>query len=99
MSPRVLIVEPYADLRASIAAILRREHYTCDTAASADAARAELGQSDYQYVIVELDMADQLGLVKSPMIVLTDTYVQGTGSVASLRKPFGRDELMARLNN
>jgi ActR/RegA family two-component response regulator len=97
MFPRVLIVEPHADLCASIAATLRREHYTCATAATADDARIALRRANYEFVIVDLHDAAAIGPVTSQLILLTESDLYARGDVATLRKPFGRDELMARL--
>jgi DNA-binding response OmpR family regulator len=68
---RVLVIEPYPDLRAEIAATLRREHFVCDAVATPDEATVAL--NEYQYVVVDVDSAGDLaGLPRSTeMIPLT----------------------------
>jgi len=101
MSPTVLIVEPHADLRAEIVATLRREHYTCDAAASAHHAKLHLDRQSYAYVVVDMDaIAGELVSAIDPrshVILLTDPDTDTViGADATLQKPFGRDELIAR---
>ena len=47
MVPRVLVIEPYPDLRLAIALTLQREHYACDAVADVEEAAHELGRHDY----------------------------------------------------
>jgi DNA-binding response OmpR family regulator len=103
MVPRVLVLEPYADLRVEIAATLRREHYACDVVATAADAALKLDQRTYAYVVVDLDTTDVGALVTaidpaSQVILLTNDDDQTMG-YTELRKPFGRDELIARLTS
>ena len=104
MYPRVLIVEPHADLRAEIAAVLRREHYVCDTFASAADAAPELKRRKYAHLLVDGDTYDwnadvMLLARREGLIVMTqDELVERRAMPRhTLRKPFGRDELIKEL--
>jgi DNA-binding response OmpR family regulator len=96
MVPRVLVLEPHADLRALIASVLQREHFDCDAVSSAAEATLELRRHDYAYVLVDLDTFDSKALVAgidpASQVILLTTEAHDRG----LRKPFGRAELMAR---
>jgi DNA-binding response OmpR family regulator len=99
MVPRVLVLEPYSDLSALIAATLQREHYVCDVVSTAADAALELRRHDYAYVVVDLETVDSTALMagidpSAQVILLTnEAHEQG------LRKPFGRAELLARFAN
>ena len=96
MVPRVLVLEPYSDLSALIAATLQREHYECDVVATAADAALELRRHDYAYVVVDVDTLDSRALVAgidpSSQVILLTTEAHDKG----LRKPFGKAELLAR---
>ena len=96
MVPLVLVLEPYSDLRALIAATLQREHYECDVVATAADAALELRRHHYAYVVVDVDTADSgavmAGIDPSSRLILLTNEPHEHG----LRKPFGRAELMAR---
>ena len=101
MVPKVLVIEPYADLRMEIAAILRRAHFVCDTAATAEAAAVELDQRAYAFVVGVVDTMASLASTFDPssrLIVMTDSEARDFGGHTTLRKPFGRDELISRMN-
>lgn len=103
MVPRVLVLEPHADLRALIASVLQREHFDCDVVSTAAEATLELRRHDYAYVVVDLDTLDSNALVAgldpaAQVILLTDGENEKDG-YPELRKPFGRAELMARFTN
>lgn len=83
MVPRVLVIEPYPDLREAIALTLRREHYTCDAVAAVTEAEAQICRHDYSCVVVD---ADATGAVVASLDPATH--------VVALPKPFGRDELL-----
>ena len=83
MVPRVLVIEPYNDLREAIALTLRREHYACDAVSSVSDAAFEIGRHNYACVVVD---ADATGDVVSSL--------DPSAHVVSLSKPFGRDELI-----
>ena len=83
MVSRVLIIEPYPDLRLAIALTLRREHYTCDAVADVEEAAQELGRHDYACIVVDRDATGQ-----------AVTSLDPSAHVVSLAKPFGRDELI-----
>jgi len=80
---RVLVIEPYADLRMEIAATLRREHYPCDAVADVADAAQEIGRHGYEHIVVDGDSMRALVASLDP-----------AAHVISLRKPFGRDELI-----
>ena len=84
MVPRVLVIEPYSDLREAIALTLRREHYTCDTVADVSDAALRIGRHDYAHIVVDGDTTGELVATLDP-----------SAHVVSLHKPFGRDELIA----
>lgn len=106
MVPNVLVVEPYADLRAGIVAVLDRLDYVCDAVATADQAALRLHEHDYAYVVVDIDddTAEPLAeLVTSldahaNVILITDCDPRDVRSHdhAVLRKPFAREELVAQ---
>jgi CheY-like chemotaxis protein len=83
MVPRVLVIEPYADLRMEIAATLRREHYPCDAVAEVSEAAGEIGRHKYEHIVVDGDSMGELVASLDP-----------GAHVISLAKPFGRDELI-----
>jgi DNA-binding response OmpR family regulator len=101
MVPRVLVLEPYPDLRMEIAATLRREHYACDVVSTAADAALQLDQRTYAWVVVDLDTLDSskllAGIDPTSHVVLLTGDEQSESGHAALRKPFGRDELIARL--
>lgn len=80
---RVLVIEPYADLRLEIAATLRREHYRCDAVADVADAAKEIARHGYEHIVVDGDSMRALVASLDP-----------AAHVISLRKPFGRDELI-----
>ncbi len=83
MVPRVLVIEPYTDLRMEIAATLRREHYPCDAVADVSDAVLEIGHHQYEHIVVDGDSMGELVASLDP-----------GAHVISLAKPFGRDELI-----
>lgn len=83
MVPRVLIIEPYRDLREAIMLTLRREHYACDAVAEVADAAQEIRRHDYACVVVDGDGTGELVASLDPAT-----------HVVSLAKPFGRDELI-----
>lgn len=83
MVPRVLVIEPYPDLRTVIALTLRREHYPCDAVADVADAAHEIGRHGYEHIVVDGDATGKLV-----------TSLDPGAHVISLVKPFGREELM-----
>jgi DNA-binding response OmpR family regulator len=98
MVPSVLVVEPYADLRAGIVSTLERRDYVCDAVATPEAAALMLREHHYAYVVVDVDApqaTDELVSSlshESNVILITDA----DDDEQMLRKPFSRDELLAR---
>lgn len=97
----VLVVEPYADFRSEIVALLTREHYRCDGAASAHDAMLKIRDHDYAYILLDIDQAGAPDLLAShpigEVILISENTREGDGRYAVLRKPFARDELLASL--
>ena len=52
MSPAVLIVEDYPDLRLALSETLQRHAYTCDCALSVDEALLKLQQGEYAAILI-----------------------------------------------
>ena len=101
MFPKVLVIEPFTDLRLEIAATLRREHYACDAVATAAEGAAELDARPYEFVVVDLESTGDFTTTFAPtanVIVLTEDESY-RGSFPTLLKPFTRDELIARFTN
>lgn len=84
MVPRVLVIEPYSDLREAIVLTLRREHYPCDAVAGVDDAAKEIVRHDYGCVVVDEETTGEMVASLDP-----------AAHVVALSKPFGRLELLA----
>ena len=102
MPPTVLVIEPYADLRSEIAAALRREHYVCEAVGNTAEAMLKLRGGQFSYVVLDEDVGDLGKLVAaidpaSELLMLSESEGPGWPGHSSLRKPFGRAELVARL--
>lgn len=101
MVPSVLVVEPYADLRAGIVSTLQRGNYLCDAVATPGDAALMLRDHDYAYVVVDVDVPDATSELVSSLcaasnvILITDEDRNAVEGEHVLRKPFGRDELLA----
>jgi DNA-binding response OmpR family regulator len=105
MSPNVLVVEPYADLRAGIVAALQKLALSCDAVATAGDAVLKLHDHDYTYVVLDIDetggtsMDDLVSSLNAHenLILITDSDPRDvrSGDAAVLRKPFAREELIA----
>lgn len=96
----VLVIEPFADLRLEIAAALRSADFSCSAVATAEEGAAHLESRAYSHLVVDSDlMGDYVAAVSpsSHVIVLTEDDASDVRGYATLRKPFGRDELMKRL--
>jgi len=105
MVPTVLVVEPYADLRAGIVSTLKRLSLDCDAVATPDDARLKLRDHDYAWVVVDVDSPDPTTELvssidkRSRVILITDADPRERRAHPRhpmLRKPFGRDELLAQ---
>lgn len=107
MSPYVLVVEDYADLRSAIVAALVRSHYDCDSAGSSEDAIVKLQKHDYAAILI----APKLPITDDPVmhyiaenrpddmrkvIVMCDPATATPGCV-QLEKPFTNSTLLARL--
>ena len=83
MVSRVLVIEPYPDLREAIMLTLRREHYACDAVAEVSEAAPGIGRHDYEHIVVDGETTGELVASLDP-----------SAHVVALAKPFGRDELI-----
>jgi DNA-binding response OmpR family regulator len=101
MVSSVLVVEPYADLRAGIVSALQKRDYICDAVATPDAAALMLRDHDYAYVLVDVDQPQPTTELVSSLsadsnvILITDDDAT-VSEHHLLRKPFSRDELLAQ---
>ncbi len=106
MVSQVLVVESYADLRAGIVAALQRDSYECDAVATPAAAMLKLREHDYAYVVVDIDSPESsdafvasLGPNANVILISEDEDASDKNQThfTTLRKPFSRDELRARM--
>jgi DNA-binding response OmpR family regulator len=101
MSPMVLVVESYPDLRAGIVAALRRCEYECDAVATPEAAVLKLREHDYAYYVIDLDSPDSteelVASFESDAKVILISEDDEPNRFPTLRKPFSRDELLAQV--
>jgi DNA-binding response OmpR family regulator len=103
MVSQVLVVESYADLRAGIVSALQRSSYECDAVATPAAAILKLREHDYAYLVVDVDSPESTDAFVASLdpsanvILISDVEDASDGHFATLRKPFSRDELMARM--
>ena len=101
--PHVLVVEPYADLRAGIVAALQRMEYSCDAVDSAGAAALKLSDRKYEYVLLDIDdysvpmseLMSSLDEHANLILITCEPRDARAGDHAVLRKPFAREELVA----
>lgn len=106
MSPTVLVVEDYPDLRFAIADTLSREHYDCDCVGTSDAAIAKLREHRYEVIL----LAPRLPISSDPVmhflqehqpgempkvVLMTDPGV--VSDCRTLSKPFNPSELLGKL--
>jgi DNA-binding response OmpR family regulator len=104
MVPTVLVVESYPDLRAGIVDVLQRSHFDCDAVDTPNAATLKLRENDYAYVLIDVDSAEATDDFLSSfdpdanVILISDADPRDArpNRFAMLRKPFSRDELMAK---
>ena len=98
--PTVLVIEPYEDLRDGIVTTLQRRDYLCHTVDTRAAAALMLRKNDYAYVVVDADVpeltSELVSLLSPQSSVILITEDEASESEHVLRKPFGRDELLAQ---
>jgi len=101
MATQVLVVEPYADFRREIVAMLTQERYRCDAVSSAHDAMLKIREHDYAYILLDVDSNDVSDFLDShpagEVILISENDREPGASYPVLRKPFARDELLARL--
>ena len=107
MSPSVLVVEDYADLREAIASALSREKYECVCASSSEDAVVKLRDNEYSAILI----APRVPIAEDPVIhylaenkpgemrkviVMSDPGTVTAGCTL-LAKPFTNAAMMARI--
>lgn len=111
MSPSVLVVEDYADLRSAIVTALSRDEYTCDDVSNAAAAIEMLRGHHYQTIL----LSPTLPIIDDPVmhylalhqpqelqnvVLMTNPEVDDVATPDELRvlaKPFNHEQLLAKL--
>lgn len=106
MVPNVLVVEPYADLRAGIVAVLERLDLDCNSVSTASDAMLKLTNRNYAHVVVDIDDCTGEGLSdlvrtldpRAHVVLISDADPREVRSHdrVVLRKPFAREELVAQ---
>lgn len=103
MSNDILLVEDYADLRATISEMLARNSIGCDSVATAREAVESFGRQPYRLVIVDSASVPDLSFVPTDtkLVLLVDLdpnelSSEGEGCVV-LRKPVDMRLLMTHM--
>ena len=105
MSPWVLVVEDYADLRNTITEALGRRDYSCASASSSEAAMVMLEDHDYDAILIspKLPISDDPVVHYlmenrpadiSKVIVMADRSTPTGQCGALLEKPFTNEQLL-----
>lgn len=102
MDSPVLIVEPYADYRAEIAATLSRQHYRCDSVGTVRDALLRIRDNDYHTMVIDIDQqsVDELLLAAASshkIVLITELENVTDARYRVLRKPFDRKQLLDSL--
>jgi DNA-binding NtrC family response regulator len=107
----VLLLETDLDLRGAIVEALQRAHVVCDTAASAAGAMLKIRESDYSYIVVDVDSDDDLrplvdACVLDPKLLAKVVVISDGGDTPrvmsdqpQLVKPFDAQQLLAPLTD
>lgn len=105
----VLVLEADLDLRSVIADALTRAHVTCDTAATTAGAMLKIRESDYSYIVVDVDSEDDLrplvdACASDPALLAKVVVISDGGEMPGLMlrqpqlvKPFDAKQLLAPL--
>ena len=108
MSPTVLVVEDYADLRSAIAEALSRGEYTCDQTSSAGAIEM-LRTHKYSKIllsptlpitedpVMHFILYEQPDEVSKVVIMTEPDRVEEMGTNQFLVKPFNHEQLLAKV--
>jgi DNA-binding response OmpR family regulator len=110
MSPAVLIVEDYADLRLCLTETLVRHAYTCDSASSVDEALRMLATRDYEVILLAPTIPikddrivrfieEQRPAEAAKIVLMTDPPEAGDEPhYRLLAKPFNNEQLFAEID-
>lgn len=97
----VLVVEPYADFCREIVAMLTREHFQCDSVASAHDAMLKIRAHSYAYILLDTELTGINDVLATrpagEVILISENARESDDRYAVLRKPFAKDELLAHL--
>ncbi len=107
MTPAVLVVEDYADLRSAIATVLSRGHYSCVLASTGDAID-RLKEQQYDAILLSptfplsSDPVMHFLIENQPaelqkVILMTFPDLVGADEYPVLLKPFNRAQLLAKV--
>ena len=111
MSPSVLIVEDYADLRLALTETLARHAYTCDCAKTVEEALQMLQQREYAAILLSPTIPikddrivryirDFRPAETAKIILMTDPPEDNEGpQYRTLAKPFNNEQLFAELDS
>lgn len=95
----VLLVEYDADLRSAISSALTRADYDCDAVATPGAALLKLREHDYAYILADVDSSDEEFRIELRTQSGAVIFITEEDEPDALRKPFGREQLLARLRH
>lgn len=106
MSSNILVVESHADLRSVIAEALTRADYRCDAVASASDALLKLHDSNYSFILVDIDSPVSMSplyeaiaaepALRSRLVVISDEQrFAAIPEQPLLQKPFDTRALLA----
>lgn len=105
MSPSVLVIENYADLRSSIVEALERRKFSCDSVSNSEDAVLKLRDNDYEAILI----APMVPIIDDPVIhylaehrpgemrkviVMSDPATPTGDCGALLEKPFTNEQLL-----
>lgn len=108
MVSSVLVVESHADLRSVIVDVLTRAEYRCDAVASASDALLKLRQSEYAYIVLDVDSPSSMtslcaAIAAEPALMAKLVLIGDEDTPAEvadqpvLHKPFDANALLSRL--
>lgn len=106
MPSKILVVEAHADLRSVIAEALTRADYRCDAVASASDALLKLRESNYSFILVDVDSPTSMSplydvisaeptLLERVVVISDDESNAPMSRQPHLQKPFDARALLA----